>query len=520
MSLTDTIRRLFWGDPPDERGLTPQQLFNTGFMDYSDGWYSASGQPVTPKTAMEAALGACVRLIADDISTLPVDTYTRSGPVVTEVDAPPWLESPTGGRFDTSVNYIGDWVMSVGLDGGAFSMFTPNTFVPERAEVLDPTQVTIEERDGVTHYIVATAEGSRDLTDANIMYVPWLRMPGELRGINPVQSTRDSTGLELAARKYTSAFFRNGGVMGGMVLVPQALSQEQIDNLRGQFDARHKGEKNWFRPGVITGGATYEESALKPQEAELQPLWAHVLEEAARIYHIPPHLLSVLDTGAAARASVEERGIGYVRHAVRPFSTRFERAHSRLLPPGQFVKLNLNALMRGDAKTRAEYYGFMVNSVKAMKREEVRELEDLPYDGELGYLDTPNNVAPADREPTEEAPERSLTIDTVTIGDDSAARIANTAAAGAAVAADQVRQSGEKVSEEVAALRAEVQTQAEAIRMLADDRSRIEELLAQRNAPPDIRIDGDFVYYQHGSEVERKRVTRDDSGRVIGMVAA
>ena len=106
------------------------------------------------------------------------------------------------------------------------------------------------------------------------------------------------------------------------------------------------------------------------------------------------------------------------------------------------------------------------------------------------------------------------------VSDKAAERIADTAAAGAAVAISEVRKEAEETRAGLAELREVVRLQAETIGQMREDRSRIEDLLAQRNAPPDIRIDGDTVYYTRGTEVERKRVTRDESGRVVSIAAA
>jgi hypothetical protein len=85
---------------------------------------------------------------------------------------------------------------------------------------------------------------------------------------------------------------------------------------------------------------------------------------------------------------------------------------------------------------------------------------------------------------------------------------------------EEARKSSEKTDERVDALSAKVDDLFARFDREAEDRAAILALLQARNAPPDIRIDGEYVYYQRGAEVERKRVTRDETGRVIGMVAA
>jgi len=490
----------------EERAITPAQLFNTG--QWVDLAGTSSGQVVTAETAMRAALGSCVRLLADDISTLPVNVMARDGRVTTEVPPPSWLERQ--GHDGFLFNYISDWITSLGTDGNAFTLTLPNRFYPEFIEVLDPTTAEFDEKSREIHI---KANGV-DVPEDRLLWVPWLRMPGKLRGISPVEASRESVGLELAAQKWAGAFFRNGGTLGGIITVPGGPETVDAEKLREQFEAKHKGERNWHKPAVLTGGGTYSAETVKPAEAELAPLWTHVLEEAMRVYHIPPHLLSVIDTGAAARASVEERGISYVRHAARPFATRFEQSHGRMLPEGQFLKLNMNALLRGDAKTRAEFYSTMLDA-KVMAREEVRDLEDLPFVGELGWLETPNNNGVPESTPSEEP--RSLSIDTTVIGEDSTMRIIEqTREASKAGAADVLAEVRERMDAQDAVISGQDKLLAELLAASEEFRSA----LTARNDPPDISTDGDFVYYRRGREVTRKRVMRDERGRVTGLVAA
>ena len=553
MTVRERIRDWLAGTDIEERAITPNQLFNTGQWDEYD-FLASSGQAVTASTAMEAAVGACVRLLADDISSLPLDAFTRSGPATVPVDAPAWAESPSGRRFDTSISYVSDWITSIGLDGNAFTLATPNTIEPETLEVLDPKRVDVISEGGRVRWRV----DGNVYDESRIMHVPWVRLPGAVRGIDPVHAAKDSVGLELAARKWAGAFFREGGTLGGIVRVPGDLTPEQVNTLREQFEAKHRGERNWWKPGVLTGGAEYDDTALKPGEASLEPLWRHILEEACRVFHIPPHLLASQDPGGAARASVEERGIGYVRHAVRPFVSRFEAAHSRLLPEG-FVKLNLNALMRGDAKTRAEFYSVLLQN-KVIRREEVRDLEDLDWDGELGYLETPNNNPPED-EPVAVAPERAepmsltvndgpinvnaapmsvhaaptsiqseLRLDSVQIGDEAARQMAEASSDGFAAAATVMLEATVEDRERIVGA-FEEQGMIATTKFLesnAELRAEVAELKRQREvdiAPVsfDIRRDEKGtpreVFKVQGERVTKQTINHDESGRIIGISA-
>lgn len=505
MSLLDSIRDFFSPPQPAERMLTPTQVWGQG-----GAWRPLTGAGifVTPDTVMKAAQGACIRLIADDIAALPVDVYRKVNGRPRAIDPPPWLLRPGASRWYTRPAFVSEMVVSLLGDGNAFVRGFPNVLMPQMFTVLDPGIVQMPE--GSLDFRV----GLDTLSELEVMHIGWVTQPGQRRAISVIDAAEDITGLEVAARAYAGAYFRNGGALGGIISVPGGPETVDADNVRQQFQTRHSGTENAHLPAVLTGGATYSADTITPQEAQLEPLWRQVLEAAARLYHVPPHMLASQQSGGQSYASVEQKAIEYVQHAIVTVTTRLEAALSLLVPGDDtYVKFNTNALLRGDTAARGQFYSLMLQA-KVMTRDEVREKEDLPYMGELGWLETPNNTGDA------EPPARSLSIDTVTIADQSAERIADTAAAGAAVAAAEARKTAEGVSADLRALTETVRAQAAEIATLRDDRASITALLTERNRPPDIRIDGDHVYYQRGTEVERKKVIRDETGRVIGMVAA
>lgn len=561
MTIMERLRAAFT-PIVQERALTPQAIFGAGWDDIL-GAESSAGQSVTAETAMRAAIGACIGLLADDISTQPLDAFRKTSDGRVPIDLPSFLAAPGGRRFDTSESYISDWVMSYGTDGNAFTFAQPNTFEPDRLIVLDPQSVDVDERNGQIVYTVENDEVRGEFSDRNIIHVPGRRIPGQLRGVNPVQALKHSIGVELAAQKWEGAFFREGGTLGGIIMVPGGPETVNANDLRDQFQARHKGEQHWWKPAVLTGGATYDSDRINPGEAELEALWAHALEVAMRWFHIPPHLMSVIDTGAAARSSVEERGIGYVRHAVRPITTRFESAHSRLLGTDEYVKLNMNALMRGDAKARGEFYQIMTG-IKAMKPDYVAALEDLPPGQAIeGWLETPNNNGIPDRsgseaestralaEPTSitlhDAPinvnaapmnvqaaptaiESAVHVDSVRISDEAARQMVENSQAGFEVLARAIEVSDEENRTTLLKAWAQyAQETAQREEVEREERARLEAKVDKLMEPDpesytvlsrDSLGRPTLIRQTQGSRSVEKRITRDASGHVISIVAA
>lgn len=524
MSITERLRGWLVPPKPDERMLTPQQVWGSGGT-----WkpMNAAGVSVTAEAAMRAAIGRCIRLLADDISALPVEVIRTVGEQRIQMPAPDWVKNPSGRRWDTWPVYISDVVTSL-LWGNTFVAAAPDTFRPSFLRVLDPAKVRVDALDESVWIV-----DNKRLSDAQVMHIPWARLPGKRLGMSVIDAADDTTGLELAARQWAGAFFRNGGTMGSVIQVPAEvgkLSQEQIDQLSEQFASRHEGSTQAWKVGVLTGGATMKDGALTPQNAELAPLWRQVLEEAAGLLHIPPHLLASQEPGAQGYASVEHRSIEYVQHAIVPIVNRIEAAHSLLLPGDDVgIHLNVNALLRGDVKTRGEFYQIMT-SIKAMKPEQVAALEDLPPGSAApGWLETPNNTpAPAAAPAATPQPDAGrVVVSDVELRDEAAAqlteRVTGAIAAGseqASVDLAQVQADLISRTEDLAALvheaRQEARERVDALAVaLQEDRLPIERSVV-RDA--DGRISG--VVERQGERITRKIVERDAKGGVIRILEA
>ena len=500
MSILESLRTFIKSKDMNERALTPAQVWGRG-----GSWQplTGAGVSVTVESAMQAATGACIRLLADDISSLPVNVFRKVDGVTQDSNQPAWLEYPTGRRWDTFQTYLSDVVVSMLTDGNAFIECVPNTFNPKYFKVHDPESISIELRGGAIIY----KNGLQEWNETQMAHIPWVRLPGKLRGMSVLDAARDATGLEIAARQWAGAFFANGGTVGTVISHPGKPTQDEVDLMRDSFNERHQGSANAFNMGIITGGAKLMDGTVKPQEAQLEPLWKHVLEEAARLYHIPPHLLGSQDPGGSSYSSVEHRSIEYVEHAMMPVTTRIEATHNRFLGRDRFLKVNTNGLLRGDVKSRAAWYQMAITN-KVIRPSEVRDKEDLPFDPEnTGYLQTPQNNVPDDYvgdEPAavDDPKSATVTINDVELRDEAAAQL--TERVTEAIVVGQERHDADLAQMQVDMLAMTARNLEE---MREIERVRQAEHAAQREADRAAAL----------LPLERK-VLRDEQGRLAGVI--
>lgn len=388
---------------PEKRALTPSRLFQTGLDTLSYGGGSAAGVTVDQHTALSStAIWACVRLLTSDISTLPLDAFRRdAGTRLPLRPKPTWIDMPD--PLDptvTRIDHFAQVAMSILLDGNAFVLVTPSVFDPVRLEVLNPLSVEVKKaaHDDPPTYRLLDSNGQprgEKLTPANVIHVAINRRPGTLRGMSPIHANSEAIGLALAADRFTARFFGSGAMVPGFVEVPGMIPDEKLDEMAAAMAKRHGGLRNSWKLGFLTGGAKWTPTGISPKDADVIELRKHQLEEAARIYGIPPHKLQSQEPGAVGYASVEQRSIDYTE-TLTQYVEPVEAGYARLLPGSDtFLKFNVDKKLRADIKSRYEAYALGLQN-KFLMIDEVRRIEDrAPFGGTAGgFLETPNNNGP------------------------------------------------------------------------------------------------------------------------------
>ena len=386
----------------EERSLSFETMWRTG-QDADDG-NTIAGVRVSTQTAMHApAVWACVRLISGAIAGLPLHAYRQNGTQRDEITLPEWIRRPVPKNPNiTRAVHIQQVVTSMLLDGNAFVYVIRSLGEPQRMTVLDPSTVEIHTNGDDTTYRVTGAD--RDLTPEDIIHLPYQVMPGQARGLNPIDAAKESIGLALAADQYGAAFFGNGATLSGTIEFPVGAepAPAELERLKKDFAKKHVGARKSHAVGALTGGATFKPNTSSNKDSQFLELREFQIEDIGRLYGVPPHMIGSQKPGAVAYASVEQRNIDFVTHGLQPVIEKLEDGYERALR-GQrtYFKFNVDGLLRGDAKSRWEAYGIALDK-KVVRREEVRAKEDLPYIGDLGFLETPNNNAP--EEPAAQEP--------------------------------------------------------------------------------------------------------------------
>jgi HK97 family phage portal protein len=375
------LGNLFGGQPMEERNLSYQQVWGSG-IDVS-GFATWAGTVVNQKNALEiGAAYACVRLLSDTISTLPVDTFIRrDGNRLPYRPRPAWVYEPEG-PGSSRIEYYKQIVVSMLLSHGAVVQILRNGAGEIVAlQPLDPTRVDIRRNPATRLREFVIDGGQAVLPGEDVLYIPEMRRPGSLKGVSRVDELKQTLGLAKALDEFASRYFSNGANTSGMIEFPGNLTQEQAKDLVDAFEAGHKGLKKAHRPGVLSGGAKFVKTGSDGEQAQMLQSRMFAVEEVARVFRVPPHMIGLTAPGTQSYASVEANAIQFTRYSLTPLIAAIEEAHNRLLPGDVFLRVNMDGLLRGDSATQAQVFSTALQA-GYMSVNEARGLMDLrPVDG-------------------------------------------------------------------------------------------------------------------------------------------
>lgn len=351
-----------------------------------------SGEYIDATRALSVStVYACIYKIASTLGTLQLTTRRREG-----TGSAPALEL---GVYDLlaqqpeegiTASYFWEQVVANMLlhgKGYALIVRNPDTGEPERLEFIPSKRVEQMEYDGAPLYKVDGIEGV--VFSDDILCIPYLL------GASPIELHSETIGLARAAESYAAEYFNNGSIMTGVLSSDQPLKKEQLDIVRDSWNASSAG--NLTR--VLPAGFKYERIALSPDEAQNIEARKLSAQDIARLYNVPPALIGL--DGNQTYANSEQAGIFFAKHTILPIARRIEQeVENKLLTPTQrtryFMRFNIDDLMRGDMKTRADYYNTLLQA-GVLTPNEVRAQENLPSAAGGDTLRVPVNVIAADR---------------------------------------------------------------------------------------------------------------------------
>lgn len=380
----------------------------TDFTDLVDTTLqSTAGVSVSETTAYRlTAVWACVRVISEDVASLPIFVYERldrgkrkalTHPLYDllhnqpnpEMTALQFREALTAHALTWGNGYAYKVVDSRGVVRELWPLLPDRTWPrrdPQTRELFYETEAP-------------TSDQRFRLRADQVMHLAGLGFDG-LVGYSPIALHRQTIGLGLAAEEFGARFFSQGTNMGGFISHPGSLSQQAYDRLMkdpnlGLPSYQGIGRAHLWR--ILEEGMKPERMGIPPDEAQFIETRKFTIAEIARIFRVPPH--KIQDLERATFSNIEEQAIDYVVSTLRPWLVRWEQAiRMKLLSADHqrthFVEHVVDGLLRGNTQTRYAAYS-TGRQWGWLSANDIRELENLnPIEDGDRYLEPANMRTP------------------------------------------------------------------------------------------------------------------------------
>lgn len=350
---------------------------------------TTSGKSVNERTAMQTtAVYACVRILAEAVASLPLHVYeyqddggkklVHDHPLYYLLHDEPNPEMTSFVFRETLMSHLLIWGNAYAqiIRDGAGRVLGLYPLLPDKMDV---------QRDdkGNIYYVYSRNSdenpmfkeyGNIKLKAEDVLHIPGLGFDG-LIGYSPIAMAKNAVGMTLACEEYGASFFANGANPGGVLEHPGVLKDPS--KVRESWNSVYRGVSNAHKIAVLEEGMKYQQIGIPPEEAQFLETRKFQINEIARLYRIPPHMVGDLDKSSFS--NIEQQSLEFVKYTLDPWVIRWEQSLQRsLLLPGEkgkyFIKLNVDGLLRGDYQSRMNGYAvgrqngwFSANDIREME---------------------------------------------------------------------------------------------------------------------------------------------------------
>lgn len=351
---------------------------------------STSGVPVSEQSAMQtASVYACVRAISETIASLPLNIYSyeeHGSKIATDHSLYNLLHYEPNPEM-TSFQFRETLMSHLLLWGNAYAQImrdrngTVTALYPLLPNKMDVWRSTGGEifytywRD-LDEAHPHEKSGDVTLSKRDVLHIAGLSFNG-LVGLSPIGLAKNAIGMAIATENYGAGFFANGANPGGILEHPSTIKNPA--SVRDAWESLYKGSGNSGKVAVLEDGLKFHTISIPPEQAQFLETRKFQLNEIARIFRIPPHMIGDLEKSSFS--NIEQQSLEFVKYTLDPWVVRLEQSmcQSLLLPSEKskyFIQFNLNALLRGDYSTRMNGYA-IARQNGWMSANDIRELENL-----------------------------------------------------------------------------------------------------------------------------------------------
>ena len=369
MGVIDTIKNVF--NPSKDEVRHEQRALNV-VPAYGSAVAVGSDNALT-----FTAVWAAIRLLSESVSSLPLNVFTNSdGDKIVAENNPVYpLLKIRPNNYQSKITFLEKVMMDLLTKGNSYVRIERNRgAIPTALLPLNADDVNIKFIDGVLFY----ETGSNIYDASDILHFKTITKDGII-GLSPIDQCKNSIGWGMAVEEFGNTFFKNGAKLSGVLQTDRALSETAIGRLKNSFNNVYAQLTGSNATVVLEEGLTFKPVSISAEQAQFLASRTFSIEEVARIFNIPPHMLK--DLSKSSFNNIEMQSQEFVTYTLMPYLTRIEQEMNlKLFRTNEigktFVQFNVNGLLRGNTKDRSEFYRTMLN-IGAMSINEIRNKENM-----------------------------------------------------------------------------------------------------------------------------------------------
>lgn len=316
---------------------------------------------------------ACVGLLANAVSMLPLETYRSTSGVPARVTDPLLVTSPAAGM--TQSEWLHMLMVSLLLRGNAYGRVVSRSAMgfPTQIELQNPDHVSVEvdRQTGAVKYAMGTPRV--DVPNADVWHVRGMTLPGTKIGLSPISYAAAVIGLDLSGRRFAADFLDGGGIPKAVLESDQQIDQDKARTIKERILAATRSRE----VAVLGAGLKYTQIQVRPEESQFLLTQQANVAQIARFFHVPAGMVGGSEGGSMTYTNVEQRSLDFLTYGVSFWLKRIEDSFFGLLPKPQYVRFDMTALLRTDAETQAKV-DIQYLAGKVFAPSEIRARKNVP----------------------------------------------------------------------------------------------------------------------------------------------
>lgn len=336
------------------------------------------GRGVTADTALRSsAVWAALRLRANLISTLPVDSYRMRDGVRVTIDPPKVTFINAGSEIPWN-EFLYATQMDLDRSGNAFGVITQRNGanLPSRIELVNLGDVTCSPRHTGVGYDSSDyiwRIGGIEYDYADLWHERQYVVSGMPMGLNAIAYAAYAVGSYLTAQDFAIKWFGNDALPAAILKNEEEVVPKKVaDAAKAQYQA------SMTPGGVFVTGRDWSLSPMNAATNSNQYIetMQYGIPDIARYMDVPADLIDGGISGSSVTyANVTQRFLQLLVVHLGPSITRRELALSGLSAAPRFLKLNRKALLAMDPLTQAQLLGLEITN-RYTTPDEARALND------------------------------------------------------------------------------------------------------------------------------------------------